>query len=627
MDYQNIQRLILSNEKEIAELEKHKSAANDEKKAILVEQNKKLNELMKKLKDATEQYERVKNDSSRTDKQRKNDKKEFEKTVNEVKVGIKSLSQGKTRNLFSSYIGQIDKRIHNLVYGEKKNKQLDGISERLHKWSSRRSNERYGNPLLYMGKNVLIGAGVFLGLGMTMLVIPPFQALMPALLFGEAVFGANTVAKTIASIYNKVRYGKNPEFPRRMEIRKGSYSDNIEMAQYDLSRQRECSSKILGDSQSSIPNTIPQRPLPKVENHDNPQKQLMNDRIISEFRSFDIASADLNRLIIMYAKLQPVKDNLPIELKDKYNKLYLEYMKKKKEYESAKTTLEELDKIDIDAITAKDIDKINELITKCQKYFSYATDDQKKKLIALTSKRNILVNSPQPVQKDGSKLSDEVKVYFEKLEKLDINTLTIQNLKDMNELISDYQKKYHSFATEEQTKKYNALLEKRRALTAVQRRAYEDDKIKKLRDLLISITVDDIKDTVSKMGMIQSLSREARKNCYVNLIALKKIFSLSEEVIDFIHDPILLKKLKEILSVTSKEQIEKMSAILPKRVNIHYYEENSTATLQFYGSNSQRPLFEINISDMSVEKVEEAVRIVGFDGDIYITKHSSVRKK
>ena len=615
MDYQDIQRLILSNEKEIAELEKNGTPENMEAVSFLKGQQQKIRELLDKLQKAGNEIDQIEKDTAMKKDDKKKKIKAIKKSIGDSRQEIVDLSQGKIHDLFSSFIGQIDKRLHNFIYNHD-----NKISKALYRWSSKRFDARYDHPYKYLLKNGALTLAVTGGMILLGELIPVLGVLTAPVVLGNMGFFGISVIKGISAIYSGIKFGKVPKFPREMTIKKGSYLENIKTSRYILRKQRNFNMlKIEKPSVSQV--------IPKTESHDDPQKQLMNDRIISEFRSFDIASADLNRLIIMYAKLQPVKDNLPIELKDKYNKLYLEYMKKKKEYESAKTTLEELDKIDIDAITAKDIDKINELITKCQKYFSYATDDQKKKLIALTSKRNILVNSHQPVQKDGSKLSDEVKVYFEKLEKLDINTLTIQNLKDMNELISDYQKKYHSFATEEQTKKYNALLEKRRALTAVQRRAYEDDKIKKLRDLLISITVDDVKDTVSKMGMIQSLSRVARKNCYVNLIALKKIFSLSEEVIDFIHDPILLKKLKEILSVTSKEQIEKMSAILPKRVNIHYYEENSTATLQFYGSNSQRPLFEINISDMSVEKVEEAVRIVGFDGDIYITKHSSVRKK
>lgn len=143
----------------------------------------------------------------------KKDLAKLKKELNDRRKDYNKKYQGRYRDVVSSFFGQIDKKIHNLVY---KNNSF---------WRNKykRVKYRYEHTSKYLLKNVFITIGIMGGLGMASLVVP---AIAPYALGASAAFLGQTFVKTIATIRNRARYG-GPRLERNYPIMKNGYFKNI----------------------------------------------------------------------------------------------------------------------------------------------------------------------------------------------------------------------------------------------------------------------------------------------------------------------------------------------------------------------------------------------------------------
>jgi len=236
MDYSKYENAIENFEKEIRQVEKNTSLSKrkkEKKLTFLKEQHKNLQKHLETLKKVEKAMDEIRDNRELSIDDRRKQLREKEVEIIRENEDFNKKSHGKFRTVASALIGQLDKKIHNAVYNKFNNGIWHNLSDKLWNMKYLRVGKRYDNLPGYVGKNILIALGV---LGVTA-VVPFLSVASPVIVSLVGAFTANTVFKTISTIYHQRKYGGHL-LKRKYDIRDGKYRENIKDAiyEYQLSR-------------------------------------------------------------------------------------------------------------------------------------------------------------------------------------------------------------------------------------------------------------------------------------------------------------------------------------------------------------------------------------------------------
>ena len=247
MDLDNIKKLIKENEQEIANLINELGLDKDhidfsklvkgnlsDRFVFLDEQTEKLKKFVKSYEESEKKIqdlETKKTDDYDTNKKIDKEIAKVKKAMKKSAQNLRMMSQGKTRNIFSCFIGQIDKRIHNAVYNKGTswfNRSQSRVDTR---WNNHveRVNKRY--TWLGLAKYFGIRAAVFTAIAFIPGLKIGLGAWYGVLGLANGVYFGQAAIRTVATLYDKIRYGK-PLLERTKRIFKGDLSSSLNEAIY-----------------------------------------------------------------------------------------------------------------------------------------------------------------------------------------------------------------------------------------------------------------------------------------------------------------------------------------------------------------------------------------------------------
>jgi len=233
---QDIQK-VLNKEEDIEEYKGMSEEALQERQKFLADQNKSLNNYLNSAKQAVENIEKLKKDQEEAKKEKNNGKvKEIgtkianeQKKISDGRKSIANNTQGKTKEVISSLFGQIDKRVHNVLYGsETKANWFQNGAWAAHSWWV---NFRYNHPAGYVGGSMLATLGI-------VAVASIFAAPVSTLLIASpyvAIWGT----KLGSTIFNLLKYGDMPKLERHKDIKKGTIKDCLNNALFERKKAKE----------------------------------------------------------------------------------------------------------------------------------------------------------------------------------------------------------------------------------------------------------------------------------------------------------------------------------------------------------------------------------------------------
>ncbi len=289
-----------------------------DRKAFLDDQNGKLNAFKtnaeKKVSEIRELNDKIKNEKDA--KKRKEFSKELKQRKDELNIekqNVVNNSQGKTKEVISNYFGQIDKRIHNLLYRDNK------VGNTLWKWHCGLTNWRYNHVILYPIAGIVATAGVFIAASAIM------PAAYPAIYALTGVVGTNFIAKTVASAFNIIKYHDMPKLVQHKNIRKGSFLENINNALLER-RKTKNANRNIRINKKLLRKGDNGKNLPAVTNSD--EERIFND-YRNKLNNCDVDSLTIDSLTDDKARelneivsaLSSNKEKLTPEEAEKLNKL------------------------------------------------------------------------------------------------------------------------------------------------------------------------------------------------------------------------------------------------------------------------------------------------------------------
>lgn len=275
------EKIIKENQKEIIAL-KNKSGSKD-RIEFLTETNECLSNIL-------EQYEHIEKieESLKSKKIESSSAKEnikyYKKKIKESKKKIAALNG--SGNIFSSLIGQVDKKFHNWFYNDTKNANK--------RWENHcnRVKERYNDifkfswPKLATAAGMIIFGTVFPGVGL--------------IAAGGALLGGYTIASTIVKMVNKKRYG-GPLLVREKRILHGSYLENISESLYERTNGKKISEVF--DNKNVVTNGNTRQPVSTIS----------HDESKVDTRSTEV---DREKSAAMYTAMDETRDRVATENKE-----------------------------------------------------------------------------------------------------------------------------------------------------------------------------------------------------------------------------------------------------------------------------------------------------------------------
>ena len=337
MDIKKIRKIIKENEIELENINNKTDEYKDfsenainERKIFLEQQNNSLKKFAKV-------YDTCISEIKTLEKSKGNDKKAnkiINKNINsiyskieEVAKEVKGLSRGRIRDIISAYFGQIDKKVHNALYGK-------NTSFRNGLWRAYSSmvNKRYKNVPGYVLKNLGIGVLFVMAAGMSTVILPVSTTIMPTVgaIFG--IFMANTVIKAASAAYNNLRYG-GPFLKRKYDIQNGTYNENIanSLLKYRKSKLELSNSIEYTGKSSSSTAPIATTPVESKDEEKTEEKKLAKnkeniERVNDAIRNIDLNTAIKEQLASIIAGVNGIgRENVAEDLREKYSKLVAYY--------------------------------------------------------------------------------------------------------------------------------------------------------------------------------------------------------------------------------------------------------------------------------------------------------------
>ena len=305
-------------------------------------------------------------------KEEKKDIKSLESSLNAKRKDYNKRYQGKYRDLLSAYFGQVDKRIHNFVY---KNNSL---------WRSKnnRVSKRYSNTFGYFIKNAGISALIYVGSGLVL--GPLLPAAFPYALGVAGVYLGQTVVKTVATIYNKIKYG-GPRLQRKYDISKDGYLTHVGDCwnkivhgnTLSLSEVRKIHKTKSESKESSEKLRTPSEE--DLNTKDDKTKSFIDtiNKNLEDIVDVNILSKERMKMFVKIVNDNNLIDKLSDKAKEKYQQIIerLNKMKEKEENDSSKIFLNSMNKklesiINVSSLTKEQMENIvqdvkaNDLIGK-----------------------------------------------------------------------------------------------------------------------------------------------------------------------------------------------------------------------------------------------------------------------
>ena len=317
MNYKDYTNLIEANEKEmedirngIGEYSTYSRRAKNDRLTFLENQNEKLKSFNNALENAKKSIKNLEDNRELSDKEKRVKIKSIKNELRNDYNQVKKMSQGKVRNILSASIGQIDKRIHNFLYREGK------LGNFLWDHKVSRVTKRYDNIPGYIIKNGLIALGIILVPGILVSLYPAtFGGVLYAVAIADAAFLGNTIIKTGAAIFNKIRYG-GPLIERHYTLKRGSFLENIKNSVFELRRHKKTEVSVtneksdietkpleINNEKSSIDTNAKEET--KVETKENKKEILIN-----KINNFDEKKAPLSLIRRVLADAYLVKNEL-----------------------------------------------------------------------------------------------------------------------------------------------------------------------------------------------------------------------------------------------------------------------------------------------------------------------------
>ena len=321
----------------------------------LENERQEINNLIAYFSDTNAQIEELESKSSLS-KEEKDNLKKLRESLDNKRKDYNKKYQGRYRNVLSAYLGQIDKRIHNQIY---KNNNL---------WRSKnkRVNDRYANIGKYFLKSLGITAGIALVPGLVSVFVP---AIAPYILAASSAYFGQSLIKTAAAIYNKVRYG-GPKLQREYNISKDGWFENVKKSWGDI-----LDNKLLSKNDVlSIKNIVSKEKekdglreptLDDLKSKTNNASVNFLTLVSSMITSCDISKISNNEIKKIVNLVE--KNNLEDKLTDNVHKKYLLLKEKLNKKEDSLQILvnsvnNKLEKIDVASLSKEEKEKIIKFI-------------------------------------------------------------------------------------------------------------------------------------------------------------------------------------------------------------------------------------------------------------------------
>lgn len=161
-------------------------------------------------------------------------KEELQEEITNAKMEVVRLKQGSIKDIISTYFGQIDKKIYNILF--KEIKEDDGkkhpirkVINSIHDKYSDMRDKRYKDLSSYITKNSLISIIVLLISVVGNYFIPGLGNFIKMIHYGNGLFMLNTIIKGISTKYNN-KFFNGPLMNRMKNLFHGKYKENVETA-------------------------------------------------------------------------------------------------------------------------------------------------------------------------------------------------------------------------------------------------------------------------------------------------------------------------------------------------------------------------------------------------------------
>ena len=339
---------------------------DDEKKERIAKIEKERDELISLVNFFSETNKKI-DDLSKKDSLTREERKEIStlnKSLNTKRKEYNKKYQGKIRDLFSAYIGQVDKKIHNVVYK----------SNSFWRNKNRRVSERYQHTFKYFIKNAGISALMYFGSGLVLGPLAP--AMFPVALGVSAAYLGQTVIKTVAAIYNKKKYG-GPRLQRKYDISKSGYwkhvgdcwDEIVNSYTFSLSDVKRVNKAI------SISKDVPEGVKASAKDDSKDKSDSINTLVNSinkKLENIDVSSLSKEQMesIIKFISDNNLTDKLSDKAKEKYQQIVTRFGdidKSLKVDDSLKTLVNSINKkleniINVSSLSKEQMDDIVKIV-------------------------------------------------------------------------------------------------------------------------------------------------------------------------------------------------------------------------------------------------------------------------
>lgn len=618
MDLERINSLIKDNENELRKINEKKDEyasfseqAQEERRKFLEEENSKLRSFIGKYNSLNNEIKELEET-----KEKETDRKKIKEITEKIKEkrkdlkiekhDIKKFAQGRTRNVVSSLIGQIDKRVSNLLY---KNNTLWSLHTRM-------VEKRYSSPIKYLLKNGLIMIGSLSVAGLAVTLAPALAPLMTVVGIANGVFLVNTVVKGVSAIYNNYKYGGHLPFERKKDIQKGSFIENIKNSLFKRRRASLINNK-RDIKTESIPVTGVKEDVHIINEDDKKSEKVKNDfeKAIDALKTVSFEKDSFDDLSNVYWRAKRFEDRLPKDVLDNYNRIKEIIDGRSKD--DVKETKEE---VKIDTLKEEEKDTLKE---KEKNLETIETKDVTK-----------IDNLDKPIVNDVKRKhkSSKVRNFIAKVRKLDPNNLD----KDM---VKAYLLELDSFTEEEKNQVpkyiYNILSMaiKMSNVTKEEKDVTKNVYESELNMLVERVDLNKIRE-VLKNKSLGRLSQRDKVILHDELVDIRNILDIisSSNVKNTALEGENISKLNEIVKLFGESNV-KVNKVIPNRVKIELFDvtDQSGRNLVRFSGNcvfyvDDNKAFErmISFDSDDTRYIEDRIRkeIYGFDGEIIIKKNS-----
>lgn len=467
MKVEKIDELIRETEKEITRInEKDGEYATwseeslKEREEFLKSLSSELSALKSKLVNTISEIKKLEEERDATTDvsvKREKEKKIVEKTkdLKQTKKSMDKLAPGKLRDVASSFIAQVDKRVHNAVYREKtksgKDSKLGSFAWKIHE---KLVNFRYNHPFGYFLGEIGAKAAVLTGFALAGFAPALFPVLVGAMAAGTVIRGGTT-------IYNLIKYHGHPGLIRKFDIQKGSYSENIKNSLFKRKRTKKSISNVKGINLSELRKGSITKSDPIDTKGDDEKKEERVKELLNKLEKVDLtdkSEENIQNLRNLLAWGETLYDSLPEDARatiDKIRELLKEHDKKPDLTDTVAKLNDRLHGLKDEEIDKMSLEQLNAILKIIEPYKDKIDDAAKEKFNKMVARRDALlekspvkpegpdkpIDSDKPIDKGTSSYSSDPVVDAEiRLFIARVNALNTKDFELVQKTLRDYEK-------------------------------------------------------------------------------------------------------------------------------------------------------------------------------------------